>query len=67
MLAPVVSIAYIVKEVKTGTNTADSDLTPSVQLLPSARDTALTSHPAAGTGFGSGRFLTSAAWLLHRR
>jgi len=66
-LAPVVSIANIVQEVKTGTNTADSDLNPSVQLSSSAQDAALTPQSAAGTGFASGRFLTSAAWLLHQR
>ena len=66
-LAPAVSIANIVQEVKTGTDTADSDLNPSVQLSPGAQDAALTPHTAAGTGFASGRFLTSAARLLKIR
>ena len=65
-LAPVVSIANIVQEVNTGTNTADSDLKLRSDS-PSAHGAALTPHTAAGTGFASGRFLTSAAWLLHRR
>ena len=59
-LAPVVSIANIVQEVKTGTDTVTQDLNPSVQLSLSAQDAALTPHAAAGTGFASGRFLTSA-------
>ena len=67
MLAPVVSVANIVQEVKAGTNTADSDLNPSVQLSPSAHGAALTPHAAAGTGFASGRFLTSAAWLPNQQ
>ena len=41
-LAPVVSIANIVQGVKTGTNAADSDLNPSVQISPSANHAALT-------------------------
>ena len=62
MLALVVSIANIVQEVRTGTNTADSHLNLRSNS-PSAHGAALTPHPAAGTGFASGRFLTSAAWL----
>jgi len=60
----VVGIANIVQEVKTGTNTADSELNLRSDS-PSAHDAALTPHTAAGTGFASGRFLTSAAWLLN--
>lgn len=60
----VVSMANIVQEVKTGTNTADSDLNLRSDS-PSAHGAALTPHAAAGTGFASGRFLTSAAWLLN--
>ena len=67
VLAPVVGIANIVQEVKTGTNTADSDLNPTVQLSPSAHYTALTPHTAAGTGFASGRFLKSAAPLVQQQ
>ena len=64
-LARVVSIANIVQEVKTGNDTATQDLKPLVQPSPSAHGAALTPHAAAGTGFASGRFLTSAAWLLN--
>ena len=48
-LAPVVSTAKIVQEVTTGTDTVTQDPNPSVQLSPSANDTALTPHAAAGT------------------
>ena len=50
-LAPVVSIANIVQEVKTGNDTATQELKPSVQLSPSAHGAALIPHTAAGTGF----------------
>ena len=69
MLAPVVSravsVANIVQEVKTGTDTAAQD--PNLRSnSQSAHDFALTPHAAAGTSFASGRFLTSGA-AVHKQ
>ena len=65
MLAEVVSIANIVQEVKTGTDTADSDRQPSVQLSERTR---LRAHPSR-CGWNADaprRFFTSGA-VVHKR
>ena len=51
-LAPAVSIANIVQEVKTGTDTVTQDLNLRSDS-PSAQDAALTPQSAAGTGTSS--------------
>lgn len=63
-LAPVVSIANIVKEVKTGSDTVTQDLGPSVHSHERKRHSAQPSR-CGWNDFASGRLLTSAALPLY--